>query len=526
MTWSETISVIDGQEQDMIYLSGYNYDTQGELDYLISPRINLAAAPNAQLKFKLAYASYPNADFQESLLVAVSTDCGNSFDLLDAPYYKFGQSLETAESTSDQFIPATEQQFRTELVNLSRYAGNGDIRIAFVAINGFGNDIYIKDIEILATEEYRYDFEISRIVAPGPINDGSSNEETLLITNTGNLPISDFEIRREASQTRSQTVVVEDEILDPGESGTFNLSANLNQGLSVVEYTILNPNYDQNPGSSSTLLWHYVRDDSTMSVPWRQNFDGPAGLGSWITLNPETNQSSWSLTALQAEGNDKVLSLSNTRKGNSYWLGSPIFDLSSSGQASIFFNWAAAGFRATDMTSLSMLLSKDGGSSYEELWRKDAEEINTLSGGGSVVNSNVDFTEQYLNLSAFTGEGHEKVRIAFKVEYRDGAAKPIYLDNIELFLSANPEPVDPGLGNTVIFPNPAFDLFNVTFNLDDYEDVNLQIISSSGKVVHDVDYPRTLNQTYTFSTSVFSRGVFIVKISGDRISATKRLIIH
>jgi hypothetical protein len=526
VTWSETISVIDGKQQDLLYLSGYNYDTQGELDYLISPRINLASAPNAQLKFKLAYAPYPNTDFQESLLVAVSTDCGNTFELLDAPYYKIGPSLETAEPTSDQFIPDTEQQFRTELVNLSPYAGAGDIRIAFVSINGFGNSIYIKDIEILATEKYRYDFEISRVVAPGPITDGSREEESLEITNTGNLPIRDFVIRREAGNSRSQTVVVEDETLNPGESAIFNLSASLNQGLTEVAYTISNPNYDQNPGSSSTLVWHYVRDDSTMSVPWRQNFDDPAGLGSWISLNPESNQNSWSPATLQAGEDNPVISLGNASKGASYWLGSPLFDLSKNTQASVFFNWAAAGFRSTDITSFSMLLSKDGGSSYEVLWNKDNEGINTLSGSGAAVTSSTDFSKQYIDLSAFTGEGYEKVRIAFKAEYREGSTHPIYLDDIELFLSANPEPVDPGLGNTVVFPNPAFDLFNVTFNLQDYEDVNLQIISSSGKVVHEVDYPHTLNQTYTFSTALFSKGVFIVKVTGDRISATKRLIIQ
>src|SRR5690606_18477523 len=119
ITWHDTASDIDGQQQTLFYLNGYNYETHGELDYLISPIINLAAAPNAQLKFELAYAPYPNSDFQESLLVAVSTDCGNSFELLNAPYHKTGPSLQTAVPSSEEFFPNTQQQFRTELVNLS-----------------------------------------------------------------------------------------------------------------------------------------------------------------------------------------------------------------------------------------------------------------------------------------------------------------------------------------------------------------------------------------------------------------------
>src|SRR5690606_7054623 len=148
---------------------------------------------------------------------------------------------------------------------------------------------------------------------------------------------------------------------------------------------------------------------------------------------------------------------------NSYWFGSPLFDLSNAPQASIFFKWAGAGFRATDHTSLSVMVSVDGGNSYEELWREDDEGLNTAS--GTAVNSIEDFSRQFIDLSRFTGEGNDRVRIAFKAEYRDGRSLPVYLDDIELFLSANSEPVDPGVGNTVIYPNPAFDLFNVAFNL-------------------------------------------------------------
>ncbi len=526
ITWSETTADINGEEQDLIYLHGFNYDTQGELDYLISPRINLAAAPNAQLKFKLAYAPYPNTDFQESLLVAVSTDCGNTFELLEAPYHKTGKSLQTADPTSDEFFPDAEQQFRTELVNLSRYAEQGEIRIAFVAVNGFGNNMFIKDIEILTTEEYRYQAEINRMLKPGPITDGSGSGESLQITNTGNLPISDFVIRREVSDGRSQNFLIEDETLNPGESNAFDLSTSLNSGFTAVDYTILDPNYDQNPGSSSTLTWHYVQDDSTITVPWRQHFEDPAGLGSWLTINPESGEHQWDIVTLSAEGDNQVLLLSGSNKGNSYWLGAPLFDLSSATQASIFFNWAAAGFLSADETSLSMMVSRDGGNSYEELWRKENAALNTVSGAGASVNSGADFGRQHIDLSAFTGEGNEKIRLAFKVEHQGGRSLPVYLDDIELFLSANPDPVDPGIGNAAIFPNPAFDVFNLAFNLPDYEDVNIQVISSSGKVVHDVDYPNTLNQTYTFSTALFSRGVFIVKITGDKISATKRLIIQ
>src|SRR5690606_4416057 len=133
------------------------------------------------------------------------------------------------------------------------------------------------------------------------------------------------------------------------------------------------------------------------------------------------------------------------------------------------------------------------------------EQANSSNAAGAVnPNNPEDFQREFINLSAFTGEGFEKVRIAFKMEFKNSAFNPVYLDNIELFLSANPDPVDPGLNNLVVFPNPAIDIFNVTFDLPAFENVNIQVISSSGQVVHGVDYPSTLNQTYTFSTDLFS----------------------
>ena len=523
-TWEQIVLPIDGEQQQLIYLNGFNYETQGELDYFISPQINLRDTPNAQLTFQMSFSPYEDEEFQESLLVAVSSDCGNTFELLDAPYHKTGTSLGTSETMFDQFFPDSESQFRTELVNLSQYAGLVDIRIAFISLNGFGNNLFIKDIEINASEEFRYDFELNKVLSPGPFVDGSQENEVLQITNTGNLPITDFRLFRKINGFTDKALLVENENINSGQTVSYTLPSSLVDGLNQVEYEILDPNFDQNGGNNSKLVWHFIQDDSTINVPWRQNFEDIPSLQPWLTINPEGNSDSWEVLPLQE---NYLLSLTNADRGNSYWLGSPLFDLSGTSQASIFFERAAGEFDASDLTELSVLISTDGGISYEELKVMEGDQINSVSGGVPLnPNTPEDFVREHIDLSAYSGEGYEKVRIAFKVEYQDGSYNPIYLDNIELFLSANPDPVDPGLGNLVVFPNPAVDIFNVTFNLQEYENVNIQIISSSGQIVHDGDYPNTLNQTYTFRNALFSKGVFIVKITGDRILETRRLIIQ
>lgn len=523
-TWEQVVLPIDGEQQNLIYLNGFNYETQGELDYFISPQINLRETPNAQLAFQMAFSPYVDEDFQESLLVAVSTDCGNSFELLNAPYHKTGISLGTQDNMTDQFFPGSESQFRTELVNLSSFAGHGDIRIAFISLNGYGNNLFLKNIRVYPSEELNYDFTINQILGPGPFVDGSQESEVLQITNTGNLPIQEFKLIRRLNGNTEETLVMDLVSINPEESITYSIPSTLIEGLNQVEYEIIEPNFDQNGGNNSKLLWHYIQDDSTTTAPWRQDFEGLTALQPWLSLNPEQNNSSWALSPVQ---DNQILSLTGMEKGNSYWLGSALFDLSQTSQASIFFDRAAGGFGPSDVTEFDVLISTNGGVSYEELLGREGEQINSVSGSGPVnPNTSSDYAREFIDLSAFTGEGFEKVRLAFRVAYKSGSTYPIYLDNIELFLSANTDPVSPEPGNIIAFPNPANDIFNVAFNLREYEDVTIQIISAAGHVVHDVVYPNTLNQTYSFSTQLFSKGVYIIKISREGISEHKRIIIQ
>src|SRR5690606_11372569 len=253
----------------------------------------------------------------------------------------------------------------------------------------------------------------NRVISPGPFVDGNQEREVIQITNTGNLPISEFQVNRISHDGTVETFFVEGENLLPEKSLSYAMPNSLNEGLNRVEYEILYPNFDQNGGNNSKQVWHYIQDDSSIVVPWRQNFDDVSTLQPWLALNPEKNALSWEImSALTNEsGNNQVLALDNAEEGNSYWLGSPLFDLSGTTQASLFFERAAGGFGASDITNFSVLISTDGGISYEELWRKENAQINSVSGGGSAnPNSTGDYLREHIDLSTYTGEGFEKVR--------------------------------------------------------------------------------------------------------------------
>src|SRR5690606_16089632 len=240
-----------------------------------------------------------------------------------------------------------------ELVNLSAYSREGDIRIAFISINGYGNNIFVKNIEILSTQQYKYDFNITRVISPGPFVDGSQEREVVQINNTGNLPISEFQVNRISNDGLEETFFVEDENLLPEKTLSYTMPNSLNEGVNRVEYEILYPNFDQNGGNNSKVIWHYIQNDSSIVVPWRQNFDDESTLEPWLALNPEENGPSWEIisTPTSESENNQVLVLDNADKGNSHWLGSPLFDLSGTTQASLFFERAVGGYSSSDITN-------------------------------------------------------------------------------------------------------------------------------------------------------------------------------
>jgi hypothetical protein len=512
-TWEPTRLTISGTQQDLIYIR----------HYFISPVIDLSANPNAQLVFELAHAPYNQPGFQDDLIVAVSTDCGNTFQIADATYDKSGVSLETSNPTLNEFIPTQNSQFRTELVNLSPFAELGQVRIAFISVNSYGNNIYLKNIRILQEKQFKYELTLEELILPTPISDGRYEDEVIRVKNTGNLPVSRFVFTKSTNGSSTQGFLASGSAVAPGES--FNLTGgnSTQEGVNRLNYGVIFPNFDQNSGNEDELERFIIEDSQNTLVPWRQNFNFSTSIEPWRTINPEENRDSWTTITTNNTSNN-VNGLQNPQPGNSYWLGSPIFNLSNRTQASVFFDYAVG--EMAPSTRLTLFASSDAGETYIPVWEAMGENLRTTSANVASPSNASDFRREFVNLTEFTGNGNQAVRLAFALDAGEGFNSPIYLDNIELFLTANPQPVIPTEGMSILYPNPASDYFNIAFNLPRYENVTIQIISASGQVLQQVVYPNTLNQTYSFSREIFPPGFYIVRINSNTISETKKLIIN
>ncbi len=109
---------------------------------------NMSSGTSA-LNFDVAYArkNYQGTIYSDTLAVYASSDCGATWNQI---YFKGGTNLETAPISLYCFAPSATQ-WRTETVDMSSYTGQPIVMIGFENRTGWGNRLYIDNINISNT---------------------------------------------------------------------------------------------------------------------------------------------------------------------------------------------------------------------------------------------------------------------------------------------------------------------------------------------------------------------------------------
>jgi hypothetical protein len=144
ITWAKADSV-QGNPPGIscTFLNNFDYNSISQSDELIAPPFYLD--PDVVLSFKVAYRRY-SAIYSDTLKIYISTNGGTSY--LPTPLYcKGGSLLSTGSDMTSEFFPASANDWRTDSVDLSAFSGN-NVSVKFVAINGYGNNLFLDDINI------------------------------------------------------------------------------------------------------------------------------------------------------------------------------------------------------------------------------------------------------------------------------------------------------------------------------------------------------------------------------------------
>lgn len=147
-TWEITSTSAFGNGSNSIYYNNYDNNAAGSYDWIDLPAFDLSLSTNTQLTFDVAYAPY-NSQYSDTLIVAYSTDCGQSFYSL---YKKGGLELDTKEEgylENDPGFTPTANEWRTEVIDLSFLDNSSSpVKISIINKSAWGNPIYIDNINV------------------------------------------------------------------------------------------------------------------------------------------------------------------------------------------------------------------------------------------------------------------------------------------------------------------------------------------------------------------------------------------
>jgi hypothetical protein len=189
--------------------------TAGQFDDLITPYINFSnVATPASLAFDVAYAKYNNT-YYDSLVILGSSDCGTTWSRL---YAKGGTQLATAANTTANFTP-TAAQWRRDSIVLNQYVGQQYVQFKFQSKSGYGNPLYIDNINIRGSALVSVDASLNTLTSPPPQLCVSDFTPSFTLTNGG-------------QTTLTNTTVYYS--IDNGTPDTYNWSGSLATSQSEV----------------------------------------------------------------------------------------------------------------------------------------------------------------------------------------------------------------------------------------------------------------------------------------------------
>ena len=483
-----------------LVMENYYYEIEGAVDKIISPVFDVSSAPKLLLKFKYAHAQYPGVD-GEALSVYIIDDCTENLASATRVFFKEGGALATTSIESSFFIPSSED-WVTQVIPLNSFVGTSNLRIAFVNRNGWGNNVYLDDIQLIS--ESVNNITIENILEPSKAVCNDIISPKILVANNGTEDISTLTIVSSNNGANLPNQVLNSS-LSPGQSSEIVINnIQLQPGTNSISITI-NPDglADGVPGDN-TIQTPIGLIQNLATIPVRENFNATpmwsvinTGTDGWVF--EETNYSEYAFSAV-------FKSYSNPSVGDQSWLVSPRLDFSNAIEASLFADFS---YRQRGLADEQVILaaSVNCGKTFDYTFYADG--ASTLGDGGSsfspwVPSAEDEWNQKYFNLNSLAG--FSDVLVAFQVTNNNG--NNLYLDNIEFFENDDSTPTPVTAPFSVYMESGTTYL---TFNLEESQPSRVQVANVMGGILADETMSNALNQTLTFKLGA-NRAIYIFKI--------------
>lgn len=318
ITWElETVSG-NSPGNTAMKIDFFNYQANSERDGLITPLISLTGYTSIDLDFEHAYRRYDQTA-ADSLVVSISTDCGETYQRL-AAYAEDGTGAFATQTTNvNPFTPQSANDWCLEpisaqvsgascfTINLDSYIGM-DVLIKFESFNAgnVGNNLYIDNINIDGTPDLtppnpNFSADNNTICEDGTVNftDQSSPQATSWNWSfPGGMPAS--------SSDQNPTVVY-------SQSGTYDVilevsNANGSQTTTFTNEVTVNSIPNVNVTANDLAICEGSSTQISASGANSFTWDNNLGSGSTKTVSP-SEQTTYVVTGSNGVGCEATASI-------------------------------------------------------------------------------------------------------------------------------------------------------------------------------------------------------------------------
>jgi len=539
LTWNRT-TFTARRGAGSSFINFYNYPNIGDLDYLITPLVDVSTADSILLSFERAYKRYQTGPgYSDTLIIQVSTSCGTtSFPI--TVWKKGGDDLSTSPGVfKDNWAPNPGDWYR-EKIDIKPFlpSGTTSVVVAFVAKNGYGQNLWLDDINLSSLTLAQNDVLASSISNPSPKQCVGLFTPSVDIVNNGKNTLTSARIVYRiagpsgfllvdsvnwiGTLTTSAIATVQLKPVSLSTPGNYNMLA----------YTKL-PNNGADQISSNDTARLTFRFIATLPTPFFEGFESiafpPTG---WGLVNQDAS-ATWFRTAAASKSGIASAVINNylyDARGTNDDLESPVIAYNGIDSAFVKFSFAHAtyfypGSTGLPMDTLQIFITKDCGKTLIPVYNKWGTDLQTVDEPNApytsqfIPRSASDWKTETINVTQILGTtGLAQVIFRSKGNYGNA----LFLDDINF--TTKTLPLKLKMNGYLVSPNP----FNSSFTIQHYiRPTNfrgIEISNAAGQVVFRTNYNGNAQSLINIDLSTQAAGVYFVKLVYNDKVITERVV--
>jgi hypothetical protein len=521
VTWQRTTP--GSNSAHSMFIDNFDDNPVGNIDEIRTPKLILSGTDPVVITFDLAHKNYPDAAYNDSLQVLVSTDCGATFK---AYFNKAGAALSTAGTSTTSYLNPAPSDWKTQKITLDASAlSSGSIIVAFRNISDWGNNIYIDNINI--KQQSSRDISVVAVNPPSSIDCVEPTIPVATVKNVGFSTITGFKVSYQIDNGSAlETTVSGISLPADAEINVPLATFTPSQGQHTITVFSAQPISSSGAGDESPLndtLRKSFFAAGTVSLPVTEGFENSVfPPTNWIIEN-EDGGITWERTTLAAKTGNASMVIRNynsTSTGTTdNFVSSVITGTSAFDSIFVSFDYAYAAGVSDLPDTFELQATTDCGQTFTTVWKNWGTDLQTTNNpsAGFVPSSN-DWKNISINLFQFVGTKDFQLYFVDKGNRQNN----LYIDNINVYGITVPARLKKQ--GYLFYPNP----FRTQFFIRIYQvPVNLQkaqIFNSVGQLVWSKTYNGNAYTQMPVDLRGAPPGIYVVKLTFSDKTIVQKIV--